>query len=124
MAWIWLVAAAACEIAWAVLLKASDGGKRGLIFGASVVLMLLSFALLSQAMRTLPVGTAYGAWTGIGAVGAAAIGILYFGEAAGALRLMFLALIVVGVVGLLSTERPAVSNPETAVNPKTPAARL
>lgn len=121
MAWIWLVAAAVCEIAWAVLLKASDGGKRGLIFGASVVLMLLSFALLSQAMRTLPVGTAYGVWTGIGAVGAATIGILFFGESAALLRLSFLALIVIGVLGLLTTETPRPSKLEAKVNPEASA---
>ena len=99
MAWIYLVAAGICEVVWAAGLKRygftwSWGG------GGTVVVMLLSFILLDRAMRSLPLGTAYVVWTGIGAVGSAAVGMLMFGEPRTAARLACIGLIVAGILGL------------------------
>lgn len=99
MAWLILLAAGVCEIVWAAGLK-----KYGFSWtwgGAfTVVMMLLSFALLSRAMRDLPLGTSYAVWTGIGAVGTAIWGIIALGEPRNAVRLGCIALIVVGIGGL------------------------
>ena len=100
MAWIILVVAGVFEIAWAVGLKYSEGFTR---LGPSlftVVSLALSMGLLGVALRSLPLGTAYGIWTGIGTVGTAVLGILVFREPATAARLVCIALIVVGIVGL------------------------
>lgn len=100
MAWIILVVAGIFEIAWAVGLKYSEGFTR---LGPSlftVVSLALSMGLLGVALRSLPLGTAYGIWTGIGTVGTAVLGILVFREPATAARLVCIALIVVGIVGL------------------------
>ena len=99
MAWIYLFAAGICEIVWAAGLKAygftfTKGGA------FTVVMMLLSFVLLDQAMKRLPLGTSYAIWTGIGAVGAAIIGMLRFNEPRDLPRVSCIALIVVGIVGL------------------------
>jgi quaternary ammonium compound-resistance protein SugE len=98
-AWAFLIAAGICEIVWAAGLKRfgfrlSPGG----IF--TVVVMLLSFILLERAMRYLPLGTAYAVWTGIGAVGAAAVGMVLMGEPRDLVRVGCIVLIVVGIVGL------------------------
>lgn len=100
MAWTWLVLAGCCEILWAVGLKLSDGLSKPLISVLTIVGMILSFVLLSHAMKTLPLGTAYAVWTGIGAVGAALVGCVAFGEPATAWRLGCIALIAVGIMGL------------------------
>lgn len=105
MAWIYLIVAGLLEIAWAVSLKRTEGFTR---LGPSVVtlaLMGLSFYLLSLALRTLPTGTGYAVWVGIGAAGTALIGIFFLGEPRTALRLASLALIVLGVIGLRLAER-------------------
>ena len=99
MPWVILFLAGLCEVAWAVGLKrygltATWGGL------ATVALMLLSFLLLDRAMRQIPLGTAYGVWTGIGAVGAAAYGMLRLGEPADWRRVLCIALVVVGILGL------------------------
>jgi quaternary ammonium compound-resistance protein SugE len=99
-AWTWVVLAGLCEIAWAVGLKLSDGFRRPYTSAATVVIMILSFVLLSQGMRRLPAGTAYAVWTGIGAAGTAAVGMLFLGEPRSAARLACLATIVAGIVGL------------------------
>jgi len=99
------VVAGLLEFVWAVGLKQSHGFSR---FGPSVVTVvaaLLSFYLLGVAMRDLPVGTAYAVWTGIGAVGAAIIGIVFLGESREFWRLVSLLLIVAGIVGLKLTSR-------------------
>jgi quaternary ammonium compound-resistance protein SugE len=88
------------EIGWAIGLKFTDGFSRPWPTALTVVSMVLSMGLLGLAMRTLPVGTAYAAWTGIGIVGTALLGILLFSEPATALRLGCIALIVAGVAGL------------------------
>ena len=99
MAWIYLFAAGICEIVWAVGLKAYGFTlTRGGAF--TVVMMLLSFLLLDQAMKRLPLGTSYAIWTGIGAVGAAIVGIVWFNEPRDWPRLTCIGLIVVGIVGL------------------------
>ncbi len=100
MVWIYLVAAGALETAMAVALKASAGFSRLVPSALFLVCGGASFWLLSLALRSLPVGTAYVVWTGIGAAGTALVGILYLGEPATALRLFCIALIITGVVGL------------------------
>lgn len=100
MAWIALVAAGLFEVAWAIGLKYTEGFTRTWPSVATLVAMIASIVLLAWAMKTLPVGTAYAVWTGIGAVGTVILGIVLFGEAATLARLACVALIVVGIVGL------------------------
>jgi quaternary ammonium compound-resistance protein SugE len=100
MAWTLLLVAGLLEIGWAIGLKYTDGFTRLWPTVGTVTSMVLSMALLGIAVRTLPVGTAYAIWTGIGAVGTATLGIVLFGESAAALRLACIALIVAGIVGL------------------------
>ena len=100
MAWIVLFIAGLFETAWAIGLKQSDGWTRLWPSVITAILMVVSFAFLSLALKTLPIGTAYAVWTGIGAAGTAIAGILFFGEPRDRLRVMCIALIVGGVVGL------------------------
>jgi len=100
MAWVYLFIAGLLEVAWAVGLKYTDGFTRLLPTVWVFVTMAGSVWLLSLAARTLPLGTAYAVWTGIGVIGAAVLGIMLFGESKDAMRLACLALIVVGIVGL------------------------
>jgi quaternary ammonium compound-resistance protein SugE len=100
MAWIYLTIAGLFEIAWAIGLKYTDGFSRLWPSLATVACMILSFGLLGLALKTLPVGTAYAVWTGIGAIGTAALGIYMFDEPATALRLASIGLILAGIVGL------------------------
>ena len=108
MAWIILFIAGIFEIAWAVALKYSEGFTKlwpSVIFGVTA---WISFACLAIALRVLPVGTAYAVWTGIGAVGIAIFGIVWFGESADALRVGCIFLIVIGIVGLRLSGNSAV----------------
>lgn len=100
MAWFILVVAGLFEIGWAVGLKYTDGFTRLGPTVATVASMALSLALLGLALRTLPLGTAYAVWTGIGTIGTAALGMALFGEPADAMRLACIGLIVAGIVGL------------------------
>ena len=100
MVWLSLVAAGLFEICWAVGLKYTDGFSRLWPSVATVAAMVVSFGLLAHALKTLPIGTAYAIWTGIGAVGTACVGILVFGEPATAARLACIGLIAGGIVGL------------------------
>ncbi|HEX6089699.1 MAG TPA: quaternary ammonium compound efflux SMR transporter SugE [Gemmatimonadales bacterium] len=100
MAWIALLVAGLLEIAWAVGLKYTDGFTRLWPTVATLVALIGSMALLGVALRTLPLGTAYAVWTGIGTVGTALLGIALFREPATALRLVCIGLIVAGIVGL------------------------
>jgi quaternary ammonium compound-resistance protein SugE len=100
MAWTYLLLAGLCEIVWAIGLKYSHGFTRLWPSVITILIMLLSFVLLSQAMRTLPLGTAYAIWTGIGTIGTVALGIAWLGESANLMRLGCIALIVVGIIGL------------------------
>ena len=100
MAWIYLVIAGLLEIGWAIGLKYTQGFSRLWPSVTTIVLMIASFLLLAQALKTIPVGTGYAVWTGIGAAGTAIIGILVLGESHAPLRLLCLALIIAGVIGL------------------------
>ncbi len=100
MPWIYLFLAGLTEIAWAVGLKYTDGWSRLWPSVATGVLMVVSFVFLSMAVKTLPIGTAYAVWTGIGAAGTALAGIFLFGEPRDALRILSIVLIVAGVAGL------------------------
>ena len=92
MAWVFLACAGLLEVFWSSFLKLSDGFTK-----------LASFYLLSQAMKTLPLGTAYAVWTGIGAVGSVAVGILIFKEPVTAARMFFTVLLLTGIVGIKLT---------------------
>ncbi|MCU4613781.1 DMT family transporter [Acinetobacter lwoffii] len=98
MAWIVLILAGIFEIVWAYSMKLSEGFTRLTPSIITIVFMVLSFALLAYAMRTLPLGTAYTIWTGIGAVGSFLIGIWVVGEPATALRMLAAVLIISGLV--------------------------
>jgi len=100
MAWIFLLFAGLFEIVWAFLMKASDGFTRPWPTVGTIGFMIVSFGLLSLAMRTLPLGTAYAIWTGIGAVGAFIVGVMVMGEALTPLRVAGVMLIVSGLVVL------------------------
>lgn len=100
MAWFILFIAGICEIGWAIGLKYTDGFSRlmpSLMTGGA---MLVSIVLLGIALKTLPVGTGYAVWTGIGAVGTAILGIFLFGESTDIMRLASIGLIVAGIIGL------------------------
>jgi len=100
VAWVYLGLASLFEIGWAIGLKLSDGLSRPRIATATIVAMVLAVVLLAQAQRTLPIGTAYAVWTGIGACGTAILGMVLFNEPHDAARILCLALIVAGIVGL------------------------
>lgn len=100
MAWLLLVIAGLLEVGWALGLKASQGFTRPLPSVLTVIAMVTSFYLLSQAMKVLPVGTAYAVWVGIGAIGTVLLGIWIYGDSASPLRLISLVLILAGLVGL------------------------
>ncbi len=103
MAWVWLVLAGLLEVGWAIGLKYTQGFTRtgpSILTAAAIVGSML---LLAHASRTLPIGTAYGVWVGIGAFGAGILGIVLFGEAATLGKLFFLALLLVAVIGLKMT---------------------
>jgi quaternary ammonium compound-resistance protein SugE len=100
MNWILLVLAGLCEVAWAIGLKYTEGFTRPLPTVGTVSAMLISIWLLGIAMKSLPVGTAYAVWVGIGAVGTAILGIILLNESANPARLVSLGFIVAGIVGL------------------------
>ncbi len=100
MAWLVLVVAGLCEVGWAVGLKYTDGFTHLIPSLLTLVSMAGSVVLLALALKTLPLGTAYAAWTGIGTLGTVLLGIALFGEPADAVRLACIGLILAGVVGL------------------------
>ncbi|MEW1724536.1 multidrug efflux SMR transporter [Streptomyces sp. NPDC093109] len=103
MAWVLLIVAGLLEIGWSIGMKFTEGFTRlwpSVFTGAGIVLSML---LLSQAAKTLPIGTAYGVWVGIGAAGAAVVGMVALGEPATAARIFFVCLLLVAVVGLKAT---------------------
>jgi quaternary ammonium compound-resistance protein SugE len=100
MAWVLVVVAGLLETGFAVALKASEGFSRLVPSVLFVLFAAGSFTLLSTALRSLPVGPAYAVWTGIGAVGTAVFGMVYLGESTATLKLVSIALVVAGVVGL------------------------
>lgn len=103
MAWIYLLLAGLFEVVWAIGLKYTEGFTRPWPTVGTLAAMAVSIALLAMAVKTLPIGTAYAIWTGIGAVGAVAFGIVLFGDPATLPRLLCVALILVGIVGLKLT---------------------
>ncbi|MFI0421862.1 DMT family transporter [Spongiactinospora sp. 9N601] len=104
MAWLLLIGAALLEVVWALALDRSDGFTRFVPAAIGVTGAVLSFAMLTFALRDLPTGTAYAVWVGLGAVGVAVAGILALGESASPARLACLFLILAGVVGLKLAE--------------------
>ncbi|EXA68556.1 MULTISPECIES: quaternary ammonium compound efflux SMR transporter SugE [Acinetobacter] len=98
MAWIILVFAGLFEIVWAYSMKLSEGFTKLTPSIFTIVFMVLSFVLLAYAMRTLPLGTAYTIWTGIGAVGSFLVGVIVLGEPASAMRMLAAVLIISGLV--------------------------
>lgn len=105
MAWIYLIAAGILEIVWAYFMKQSDGFTRLVPTVLTIGIMSVSFGLLAISMRTLPLGTAYTIWTGIGAVGAFLVGVFVMGEPMNALRI-FAAVLIISGVALLKLATP------------------
>lgn len=100
MAWVSLIVAGLLEVVWAIALKKSNGFTEPVASAVFGVAALASFFLLAEALQTLPVGTGYAVWTGIGAVGAAIVGIVLLGESTEPLRIVAIALVAVGIVML------------------------
>ena len=100
MSWVYLFLAGVLEIVWAIGLKYTEGFTRLWPSVVTIAVAWLSFYLLALAVKTIPVGTGYAIWTGIGAAGVAILGMILFGEPATIARFVFLALIIVGIVGL------------------------
>lgn len=98
--WLWLAAAGLCEVLWAISLKYTAGWSRPLPSAVTVAGMIASFVFLAHALKGIPLGTAYAAWTGIGILGTTLFGILFLGEGMSALRLISIALIAAGIAGL------------------------
>ncbi|MBI1453079.1 MULTISPECIES: quaternary ammonium compound efflux SMR transporter SugE [Acinetobacter] len=98
MAWVVLIVAGMLEVVWAYCMKVSDGFTKLTPSLLTLIFMIASFALLSYAMKSLPLGTAYTVWTGIGAVGSFAVGIIFLGEPASAMRMLAAVLIISGLV--------------------------
>src|SRR5262245_35478208 len=106
MDWWLLVLAGLLEVAWAVGLKYTDGFTRLGPTVLTLVLLAASMVFLALAIRTIPIGTGYAVWTGIGAVGTAVVGIVLFDESRAAARLLFIATVLIGIVGLKATAAP------------------
>jgi quaternary ammonium compound-resistance protein SugE len=104
MAWLYVFIAGVFETVWAIGMKYSDGFSRLWPSVLTIGAMLISFVLLSYAMKTLPVGTTYAVWTGIGAAGTALMGMLLFGESREAARILCIGLIIAGILGLRLVE--------------------
>lgn len=100
MPWICLILAGFLEIGWAVGLKYSDGFTKPIPSAVTIITMIASFTLLSLSLRSIPLGTGYAIWTGIGAVGTAIAGVILFAESRDYVRLLCIALIVIGIIGL------------------------
>lgn len=105
MAWIMLMVAGLLEVVWAIALKQTDGFTRLWPSVIGIGAAITSFVLLTLALKSLPVGTAYAVWVGIGAIGVAMIGMLVLGETASPARIGLLSLILIGIVGLRLIER-------------------
>ncbi|MBQ8347427.1 MAG: multidrug efflux SMR transporter [Alphaproteobacteria bacterium] len=106
MAWICLLGAGIFEMVWVVAMKYAEGFTKIVPSVIMVVGMIFSVGLLGLAVKTIPLGTGYAIWTGIGAVGAVTYGMIFFGEPVTALRLTFVAMIIVGLVGLKLVSAP------------------
>jgi quaternary ammonium compound-resistance protein SugE len=106
MDWLFLIIAGVFEIIWATGLKYTEGFTRLWASMGTLAAMAVSMVLLAQALKTIPVGTGYAIWTGIGAAGTAVMGIVLFGESRNVLRLLCIGLIVAGIVGLKFSSEP------------------
>jgi quaternary ammonium compound-resistance protein SugE len=111
MPWLLVVISGLLETAWAIGLKASNGFTRPAPTVLTIVLMIASFVLLSLAVRSLPIGTAYAVWVGIGAVGTAIVGVIAYREPVTVARTLCLVLLVAGIVGLKLTSPAAQGQP-------------
>lgn len=100
MAWVWLTVAGLLEVVWAVGLKYTEGFTRLWPSAVTLAAMAASVYCLAVAVRTIPIGTGYAVWTGIGAVGVAILGMVLFGESRAALRIACIGLVVLGIAGL------------------------
>lgn len=100
MSWIYLIIAGLFEVGWAVGMKYSQGFSKPLASVLTIILMILSVVFLAQAIKNIPLGTAYAIWTGIGAIGTVLAGLILFDEPRTFLRLLFVFLIFIGIVGL------------------------
>lgn len=107
MAWLVLVVAGILEVVWSLGLKRTEGFTRPLASAVTIVAIIASMVLLSRAARTLPIGTAYAVWVGIGAIGAAVGGAVLFHEPMPPVRVFFIALLVVAILGLKVTSAPS-----------------
>lgn len=105
MAWLYLIAAGALEIAWPIGFKYSNGFTKIIPTIPTMLALLLSFLLMSLSAKTLPIGTVYAVWTGIGVLGTTVCGIMLFEESYDLFRLSFIVLIFIGIVGLKFTTR-------------------
>lgn len=103
MAWIYLIIAGIFEVVWAIGLKYTEGFTKLIPSVITGIGMAISFYFLSMAVKSLPIGTAYAIWTGIGAAGAVILGIILFGEPKSFMRLLFVGFILVGIIGLKAT---------------------
>ena len=104
MAWLSLFFAGLTEIGWAIALKYSHGFRRLIPSILAIGVMILSFFLLAHSLKTIPIGTAYAVWTGIGIMGTVILGILLFNEPVSFCRILFLSMILIGIVGLKVTQ--------------------
>lgn len=100
MPWIYLVIAGVLEVVWAYFMKQSAGFTKPVESVVTVATMIASFTLLAMAMKALPLGTSYAIWTGIGAIGAFIVGIVFLAESANVLRVASAGLILAGIIGL------------------------
>jgi quaternary ammonium compound-resistance protein SugE len=107
MAWIYLIIAGLCEAGWAISLKYTCGFTRFWPSVGTVICLITSFVMFSVSLKSLPIGTAYAIWTGIGAAGTVIVGIFVFGEARDMTRICCILLIVAGIVGLKLTSSQA-----------------
>lgn len=100
MAWVYLILAGLFEVAWAIGLKYTEGWSKLYPSLLTIAGMIISFQFLALALKTLPIGTAYAIWTGIGTVGAAVLGMVLFGESRDAMKIICIVLIIAGIAGL------------------------
>lgn len=105
MNWIYILIASIFEISWAVGLKYSQGFTKLYASIFTIITMILSYVFLSLGVKNIPIGTAYAVWTGIGAVGTAVYGIIFFDESKDVFRVLFIFIIVVGIIGLRLTSK-------------------
>ncbi|TLS37248.1 DMT family transporter [Pseudalkalibacillus caeni] len=105
MAWLYLVLAGITEVVWVIGLKYSEGFTRPLISILTILMIIVNFWLFSKSLKTVPIGTAYAVFTGLGAAGTAVIGMIFMGESAGFLKVFFILLMIGAIIGLKLTDK-------------------